>query len=63
MSQAKNMDVIVVCIGEENYAEKPGDIRSLLLPPGQYELVAGLRQAAPKAKIVAIVSLRIKELY
>jgi beta-glucosidase len=52
MNRATNSDVIVVCLGEENYAEKPGDIRSLLLPSGQYELVAGLRQAAPEAKIV-----------
>jgi beta-glucosidase len=56
MDQAKDMDVIIVCIGEENYTEKPGDIRSLQLPVGQYELVAGLRQAAPDAKIVAVVS-------
>jgi beta-glucosidase len=56
MDQAKDTDVIIVCIGEENYAEKPGDIRSSRLPAGQYELVAGLRQAAPDAKIVAVVS-------
>jgi beta-glucosidase len=55
MKQAANgMDVIVVCVGEENYTEKPGDIRSLQLPSGQYELVAGLRQAAPQAKIVLV---------
>lgn len=54
MTKAQHMDVIVVCIGEESYAEKPGDIRSLELPAGQYELIAGLRQVAPEAKIVAI---------
>ena len=32
MIKAQHMDVIVVCIGEETYAEKPGDIRSLELP-------------------------------
>jgi beta-glucosidase len=52
MNLADSQDVIVVCVGEENYTEKPGDIRSLRLPDGQYELVAGLRQAAPEAKIV-----------
>jgi beta-glucosidase len=52
MNEAKDKDVIVVCLGEENYTEKPGDIRSLDLPTGQYELVAGLREAAPDAKIV-----------
>jgi beta-glucosidase len=50
---AKDMDVVVVCVGEENYAEKPGDIRSLRLAQGQYELVAGLRQNT-NAKIVLI---------
>ena len=49
---ANKQDVILVCLGEEPYTEKPGDIRSLRLPEGQYALVAGLRQAAPKAKIV-----------
>jgi beta-glucosidase len=52
MNLADNQDVIVVCVGEENYTEKPGDIRSLRLPDGQYELVSGLRHAAPDAKIV-----------
>jgi beta-glucosidase len=56
MNQAENMDVIIVCIGEENYAEKPGDIRSLELPSGQYELVMGLRKTAPDAKIIVVVS-------
>ena len=54
MSLAASQDVIVVCVGEENYTEKPGDIRGLRLPVGQYELVAGLREAAPKAKIVLV---------
>ena len=54
MNKAKDKDVIVVCLGEENYAEKPGDIRSLELPLGQYELVAGLRKSAPHAKIILV---------
>jgi len=54
MSQAASQDVIVVCLGEENYTEKPGDIRGLRLPAGQYELVAGLREAAPNAKIILV---------
>lgn len=55
MNVATNKDTIIVCIGEENYTEKPGDIRSLSLPSGQYELVAALRQAAPPtAKIIMI---------
>jgi beta-glucosidase len=54
MSLAAAQDVVVVCVGEENYTEKPGDIRDLRLPAGQYELVAGLREAAPNAKIVLV---------
>ena len=54
MNVAKDKDVIVICLGEENYAEKPGDIRSLELPVGQYGLVAGIREAVPQAKIVLV---------
>lgn len=52
MNLAANQDVVVICVGEENYTEKPGDIRSLRLPDGQYELVVGLRKASPDVKIV-----------
>lgn len=34
MALASTQDVIVVCLGEENYTEKPGGIRSLSLPSG-----------------------------
>jgi beta-glucosidase len=54
MNIAQSHDVIVICVGEENYTEKPGDIRSLRLPDGQYELMIGLREAAPDAKIVLV---------
>lgn len=53
-NQAKNADVVIVCLGEENNTEKPGDIRDLRLPTGQYELVAGIRSAAPDKKIVLV---------
>lgn len=52
MDFAATQDVIVVCVGEENYTEKPGDIRGLRLPDGQYQLVARLREAAPDATIL-----------
>ena len=50
---AKNKDLVVVCVGEENYTEKPGDIRSLRLPQGQYELVEALKENT-SAKIVLV---------
>lgn len=31
-------DAIVVCVGEETYTEKPGDIDTLDLPAGQPEV-------------------------
>lgn len=40
--QASYADVVVVCVGEGAYAEKNGDIRTLALPDGQYELVKAI---------------------
>ena len=48
-SQAK---YVIVCVGEESYAEKPGDIRSLELPQGQLELVKALSDT--DAKIILV---------
>ena len=50
---AADADLVVVCVGEEAYTEKPGDIRSLRLPDGQYELVRNLAKNS-KAKIVLV---------
>jgi beta-glucosidase len=41
---AASKDVVLVCVGEEAYTEKPGDIRSMELPQGQYELVKALKE-------------------
>lgn len=51
---ASTSDVVVVCLGEENYTEKPGDIRDLDLPQGQYQLVRAIRGQAPKVKILLV---------
>jgi beta-glucosidase len=45
VSEDSPLDAIVVCLGEENYAEKPGDITDLRLPQGQYDLVEALKDA------------------
>lgn len=50
---ASSKDVIVVCVGEEAYTEKPGDIRSLRLAEGQYQLVKALK-AKTDAKVVLV---------
>jgi beta-glucosidase len=38
------VDVVIICVGEESYAEKPGDLvrDDLHLPDGQYELVESI---------------------
>jgi beta-glucosidase len=41
---AKVADITVICVGEEAYAEKPGDIRSLRLPDGQNDLVHAIQR-------------------
>jgi beta-glucosidase len=42
MQYAKEADVIVACLGEGAYAEKPGDINDLMLPAGQLEYIEEL---------------------
>eukprot|EP00536_Pseudo-nitzschia_multiseries_P005819 jgi/Psemu1/296016/fgenesh1_pm.116_\ len=44
ISSTDPLDAIVICLGEENYAEKPGDITDLKLPQGQYDLVTALKE-------------------
>ena len=48
----QDVDYIIVCVGEENYTEKPGDINDLALPEGQRLLVQQL--AGGKAKIILV---------
>ena len=50
---AKFADVTIVCLGEESYTEKPGDIRSLRLPDGQYGLIHAIRRNTD-TKIVVV---------
>ncbi|GKY94823.1 hypothetical protein MPSEU_000447500 [Mayamaea pseudoterrestris] len=54
-SVASDVDVIVVCVGEESSVEKPGDIRDLSLPEGQYKLVRELRESAPSSTKIVLV--------
>ena len=56
IEQSRNMagqvDYVIVCVGEENYAEKPGDISSLELTIGQLGLVNSI--AGQGAKIILV---------
>ena len=53
VAAAQNSDLVVVCVGEEAYTEKPGDIRSLSLPSEQIALVKALRSQS-KADILLV---------
>jgi len=50
---AKGQDIVVVALGEETYAEKPGDILSLSLPQGQYDLVRKVSRETD-AKVILV---------
>ncbi|WP_430812544.1 MULTISPECIES: glycoside hydrolase family 3 N-terminal domain-containing protein [unclassified Carboxylicivirga] len=44
VNAARNVDVIVACIGENTYTEKPGDLNNLSLSQNQQDLVKALAQ-------------------
>lgn len=50
----QNTDVVVVCLGEGTYAEKPGDIDDLALPAGQ---IAYVQYLASLGKPVVLVMI------
>ena len=54
---ASASDVILLCLGEEAYAETPGDIHDLDLPAGQLELARRL-QATGKPVILVLIEGR-----
>lgn len=54
LTAANESDVIVVCVGEDTYAEKPGDIDDLSLPAGQVQYVTQLAKTGKPVILVAI---------
>jgi beta-glucosidase len=49
---AKSVDVIILCVGEDAYAETPGDINSILLGEGQYILANEILKLNKKVIVV-----------
>ena len=45
LHKVSDSDYVIVCIGEEAYTEKPGDIRQLQLPEGQIKFVKNVKSA------------------
>jgi beta-glucosidase len=54
---ARNADVIVVALGEEAMAEKPGDVEDLALPPAQIALARAM-EATGKPVIITLFEAR-----
>lgn len=55
---AADVDVIVACVGEPNYTEKPGDINQLDLPAGQTQYVVETLKALGKPIVLVLVEGR-----
>ena len=56
-ADARSADVVVLCLGEDAYAETPGDINDLNLPEGQLELARRL-YATGKPVVLVLVEGR-----
>jgi beta-glucosidase len=56
---AQDVDIVIICLGEENYAEKPGDLvdDDLHLPFGQYDLVQTIVSQTKKDTRVLLIYL------
>ncbi len=51
----EDSDYVIVCVGEEAYTEKPGDIRNLELPSGQIKFVKQIKDAMKdRGKLVVV---------
>ncbi|CAN0375991.1 unnamed protein product, partial [Discosporangium mesarthrocarpum] len=53
--KAATAGLVLACVGEGTYAEKPGDINDLSLPQTMLDLVRDLRGVAPPPSPVAVV--------
>src|SRR5262249_45832268 len=59
VADAANADEIILCLGEDAYAEAPGDINDLNLPAGQQELAKRL-YATGKPVVLVLVEGRCR---
>ena len=54
VAAAADADLVVLGLGEEPYAEKPGDIRSPYIPRGQLQLIQEMRDAYSDKPIILV---------
>ncbi|MDR1022352.1 MAG: glycoside hydrolase family 3 C-terminal domain-containing protein [Prevotellaceae bacterium] len=52
IAAAQNVDCIILCLGENSYCEKPGDIKDLYLNDLQTELAQAMLQTGKKVVVV-----------
>ncbi|MEO1434380.1 MAG: glycoside hydrolase family 3 N-terminal domain-containing protein [Bacteroidota bacterium] len=54
IQKARSVDVIVACVGEYPYTEKPGDIRDLNLHEAQYKLIDALAKTGKPVVLLQV---------
>lgn len=54
LASANQQDVIILCLGENTYTEKPGDLRDLNLPQSQYDLANALAKTGKPLVLVMV---------
>jgi beta-glucosidase len=54
LASASTSDVVVLALGEDTYAEKPGDIDDLMLPAGQLELLRAVTATGTPVVVVLV---------
>ncbi len=54
LHMVSDADFVIVCIGEEGYTEKPGDIRQLALPRGQVDFVKQVKKATKRGRVILV---------
>ncbi|MFD2163042.1 glycoside hydrolase family 3 N-terminal domain-containing protein [Paradesertivirga mongoliensis] len=52
LSKSEKADVVVLCLGEDSYAETPGNIQDLTLPAAQLELARALKASGKPIVLV-----------
>ena len=54
LHQVADADYVIICVGEEAYTEKPGDVRNLELPSGQIKFVKKIREVNKTGKLILV---------
>ena len=61
VAAAKNVDIIIACIGENSYCETPGNLSDLAISPSQRELVKALATTGKPIFLILTYDYRVSE--